>query len=160
MDVLAILCTTVAALIIYDAHKRDSERSLAIASTRDSVRAIQGQLDMRVVGERGAIGEKTYPPAIDADWFEGSRPVNALVSANRPWMETAAIEELSLRHPHDITINGGAGAMFWYNPVHGVVRARVPRTLTDRDAIALYNMVNGTAYGGASPMAQVGDSED
>jgi hypothetical protein len=34
--------------------------------------------------------------------------------------------------------------MFWYNPALGVVRARVPRTLSDAEALELYNEVNGT----------------
>ena len=43
-------------------------------------------------------------------------------------------------------LRGGRGAMFWYNPMKGIVRARVPETASDEAARALYAEVNGTAW--------------
>jgi hypothetical protein len=34
-------------------------------------------------------------------------------------------------------------AAFWYNPANGVVRARVPVTISDQRATELYNRING-----------------
>jgi len=51
------------------------------------------------------------------------------------------------------------GAMFWYNPARGVIRARVPRTLSDADAVALYNDVNRTKVVELSSIAITEDRE-
>jgi hypothetical protein len=49
--------------------------------------------------------------------------------------------------------------MFWYNPALGIVRARVPRTLSDADAIDTYNRVNGTAIRSLVEFAQAEDRD-
>ena len=37
-----------------------------------------------------------------------------------------------------------AVAQFWYNPRHGVIRARVPMAMSDAETLAIYNQVNGS----------------
>ena len=47
---------------------------------------------------------------------------------------------------HIPTFRGGRGAMFWYNPVRGIVRARVPDQTTDESTLSLYEQVNGESW--------------
>jgi len=145
LNVLGATAIAVAIAIVVDGRERESERIAAIAVTYDAVRMIQAQLDVRVALESGPPEERAFPQSISPAWFEGERPANQLVGQDRHWVEVAADNERELRHPRDPTVRGGQGAMFWYNPALGIVRARVPRTLTDADALALYNQVNGTS---------------
>lgn len=151
-DVLIVVGLSAIGFAIYDSMRHDEERATAIASTRANVRAIQAQLDLYVAGESVSINDQRFPNAISADWFDGVRPLNTLLGVDRPWVELASIDELARTHPTDVTVGGGDGAMFWYNPARGVVRARVPRTLTDAEAIRIYNEVNETDYEG--PMTE------
>ena len=71
---------------------------------------------------------------------------NKLAKDNSPWIELAMPGELDRNHPNDPTFRGGRGAMFWYNPVRGIVRARVPDQTTDEATFALYESINGDAW--------------
>ncbi|MFO0827535.1 MAG: hypothetical protein U0572_05235 [Phycisphaerales bacterium] len=159
INLLAAICFAAAIVIVVDGSERAAEREEAIAQTRDAVRMLQVELDVHVAVESGPLGERKYPSSISPAWFEAQRPVNALLRADSPWVEVAAADEIGLRHPRDPTVEGGHGAMFWYNPALGVVRARVPRTLTDADAIALYNQVNGTSIVGLKAISQAEDRD-
>lgn len=67
------------------------------------------------------------------------------MTPDRPWLEVAPAADADLLHPRvRVTIDEGLAA-FWYNPFQGVVRARVPVLVSDTDATALYNRVNGTS---------------
>jgi hypothetical protein len=147
-DVLIVVGLSAIAFAIYDSMRHNEERAAAISATKVSVRTIQAQLDLYVAGESISINDQRFPSAISAEWFDGVRPVNTLLGVDRPWVELASFEELARTHPLDVTVGGGDGAMFWYNPARGIVRARVPRTLTDAEAIRIYNEVNETTYEG------------
>ena len=70
--------------------------------------------------------------------------MNDLVTPERPWLEVAPASQKDLDHPPvRMTITDEIAA-FWYNPGTGIVRARVPVTVSDRRATELYNSINGT----------------
>ena len=142
LDILLILALGVLAAIVFDRKAIEANRDRAVDVTRTSVRAMQAMLDLQVALGRSSLEDAVYPAKIDPSWFGERRPTNELVGDSQRWLDIAPLAERSLRHPRDITVDGG-GAMFWYNPALGVVRARVPRTLSDAEAIALYNAVNG-----------------
>ena len=73
-------------------------------------------------------------------------PLNWLSNARAPWIEYALPGELSRDHPRVPTFRGGRGAMFWYNPTRGVIRARVPESASDEASRALYAEVNGVDW--------------
>ncbi len=73
-------------------------------------------------------------------------PINWLSNARAPWIEYALPGELSRDHPRVPTFRGGRGAMFWYNPARGVIRARVPESASDEASRALYAEVNGVDW--------------
>ena len=92
------------------------------------------------------LNEFGYPHQIDPSWFNGTGARNKLAKDNSPWIELAMPGELDRNHPNDPTFRGGRGAMFWYNPVRGIVRARVPDQTTDEATFALYESINGDAW--------------
>jgi len=84
-----------------------------------------------------------YPPRLKRQWFDDV-PRNVLVAADQPWLDVAPKADRQ-RHPPDPVITSERQAGFWYNPSHGVIRARVPRRLTDAKMLELYNTLNGTS---------------
>ncbi len=58
-------------------------------------------------------------------------------------MDVATTAEAMRRHPRVWQVEqGGDEAMFWYNPMQGVVRARVPVQRSKEMARELYTQVN------------------
>lgn len=143
-DAMIVIAGTVLALIVIDYRHRVAQRELAVNSTRAAVRILQANIDLHAALARESGGPVLYPDLIETLWFEEEVPTNHLIDTNSPWVEIAAEDERGLRHPRNPTVDGGHHAMFWYNPALGIVRARVPRTLSDAEAVSIYNEVNGT----------------
>lgn len=143
-DAMILVGGAVLAYIVVDYRHRVAQDALSLDATRSAVRLMQANVDLHTAIERGSLESIAFPPEIETIWFDEEVPRNHLLSGNRPWVEIAAADEIGLRHPRDPTVEGGQHAMFWYNPALGVVRARVPRTLADSDALTLYNEVNGS----------------
>lgn len=143
-DAMIVIAGAVLAVIVIDFRHRVTQREMAVNNTKAAVRVLQAHVDLHAALDRSNIEDVTFPPMIEALWFEEDVPTNQLLDSTSPWVEVAAEDERGLRHPRNPTTDGGHHAMFWYNPTLGIVRARVPRTLADADAIALYNEVNGT----------------
>lgn len=157
VDVLVVLASVTLVVILYESRAREARRELAVNVTRAAVRMLQAEIDLQTaLAERSLVG-RAFPASIDPAWFEGECPNNLLVDSDRPWLELAAVGERSLRHPCDPTVEGGKGAMFWYNPALGIVRARVPRMLSDEESAAIYNDVNGTRLIELNGFALVGE---
>lgn len=126
------------------------QSSLSESSDIERTQAAISRLDAEV-GIRSALGgpdlnEYGHPPSLDPDWFEGAMPLNALAAGDTPWIEIAIPGEWSRDHPRDPTLDGGRGAMFWYNPKRGLVRARVPAQASDESSQSLYAAVNGSEW--------------
>jgi hypothetical protein len=104
----------------------------------------------------GATGTLRFPETVDPSWFAGNPPRNDLLGSAHPWVEVAPMNQRQMQHPPDRVAASAGAASFWYNPHLGVVRARVPMSESDQDALAEYNKVNGTmlddlyASGGSS----------
>lgn len=143
-DAMIVVGGAVLTVIVVDYRHQVAEDLLATDATRSAVRLMQANVDLHTAIERGSMESVAFPSTIDTLWFDEEVPTNHLLNGRRPWVEIAAEDELTLRHPRNPTAEGGQHAMFWYNPALGVVRARVPRKLSDADALALYNEVNGT----------------
>jgi hypothetical protein len=143
-DAMIVIAGAVLAVIIIDHRNRVAAREIALTHTRAAVRVLQANVDLHAALARESSGAVAYPQLIETLWFEEEVPTNLLLDSNRPWVEIAGENELGLRHPRNPTVDGGHHAMFWYNPALGVVRARVPRTLSDAEALTIYNEVNGT----------------
>jgi hypothetical protein len=158
IDALAIAALAAACLIVVSETRRTKSYDDRATLTRSAVQSIQSKVRVRSTMADVAINPAGFPIQVDPAWFEDGTPENAL-APGRPWIEIADESEWGLRHPRNPTLEGGAGAMFWYNPALGIVRARVPRTLSDADAIDTYNRVNGTAIRSLVEFAQAEDRD-
>lgn len=158
IDALAIAALAAACLIVSSEWKRTREQEDLVTLTRSAVQSIQSKVRVRATMADVAINAAGFPNEVNPAWFDDGTPKNAL-AAGRPWIEIADESEFGLRHPRNPTLEGGAGAMFWYNPALGIVRARVPRALSDADAIVTYNAVNGTAIRSLVEFAQAEDRD-
>lgn len=142
-DAMIVCGGTVLTVIVLDYRHRVAQAALAVDATRSAVRLMQANIDLHTAIERGSLENVAFPATIDTLWFDEEVPTNHLLRGKRPWVEIAAEDEIALKHPRNPTADGGQHAMFWYNPALGIVRARVPRTLSDAEALELYNEVNG-----------------
>jgi len=146
IDVLVVGSAAIAlmtALRLYETHLEEQN---AVDSTRAALMTIRSE-----VGIRSALGGKDlnefgHPMNVDTTWFDHVPTRNVLASEHAPWIELAMPNELARNHPTDPTLRGGRGAMFWYNPVRGIVRARVPDQTTDEATLSLYEAVNGDEF--------------
>ncbi len=100
--------------------------------------ALQGVLWQSENEEAGA-----YPPQVMPEWFNQNVPNNPFLSEDRPWIDIAPADDYN-EHPPDPLVDAGNQAAFWYNPNNGIVRARVPRQVSDRLTLSLYNSINHT----------------
>lgn len=87
-----------------------------------------------------------YPPQVRPEWFKDAMPSNPLVRGDRPWINIAPADDLNDQPPDPLAEEPDQAA-FWYNPNLGIVRARVPRQVSHRLTLELYNRVNGTSLG-------------
>lgn len=140
--VAVMLAAVLAGVIIH--NREQDEQMLAVETTRTSLRQIDRQLALRIALEQVDLTDTGHPRTIDPSWFQGELPRNMLLDAARPWMDIAGLEDRDRVHPLNIAATDGKVAAFWYNPYQGVVRARVPQALTDREMLDLYNRVNAT----------------
>ncbi|MEM1212872.1 MAG: hypothetical protein AAGI68_11320 [Planctomycetota bacterium] len=88
--------------------------------------------------------------AVQPAWFGERLPLNILLDADHPWIDLAPPGDRA-EHPPDPVIRRGDQAGFWYNPMLGVFRARVPQQATERQTLELYNRLN-TAELAALPL--------
>lgn len=122
----------------------DLNQTHRVGRVADEVRRFELEIKLRSAAEGAKLTGRGWPETVDPEWFKGDPPRNTLLSADRPWVEVASVEQSHLMHPpvRIGTTNDIAG--FWYNPYQGVLRARVPFTVNDEEAIRLYNRLNGT----------------
>lgn len=120
--------------------RRDKE----VQGVRDGLRSFEQMLAMRAAAKDTPLTKTGWPQSMEAQWFNGSPPVNTLVTPARPWVEIATPEEAHLRDPNIRVAADYRTAGFWYNPHLGIVRARVPYEINDEKARDLYNEINGT----------------
>ncbi len=136
-----VLAALLAGILLHQRHEQQVQRD--IESLRANVRLIQQQVMLQAALERVPRNEYGFPITIDPQWFGDMVPRNPLLGNDRPWMEVAGADEARLTHPLVRTGDHPSTASFWYNPITGTVRARVPHTVSDARTLELYNFVNG-----------------
>lgn len=139
LDLITLDCLLTVLLAMVAHHRREGELQQGVEAARSSVERIQAEVDLlRAIG-----GSDGSPPSIDPRQFAEGVPRNPLLDGDRPWIDLARPGEITLRHPRVWQVGEGNEAMFWYNPVQGIVRARVPRQASEERARRLYAEVNG-----------------
>jgi len=146
IDLLVILVVAAGLGFALHLYQESLERKSAIESTQAAISSIEAEIDIRSALANATLNEFGHPPSIDPEWFSGLEPRNALAPATAPWIEIALEAELGRDHPKNPTFHGGRGAMFWYNPNKGIVRARVPEQVSDASARELYAQINGVSW--------------
>lgn len=138
--VLATLLAIIAGAVLH--HRAVSRERAAVQEVRSDIRRIEQELKMRAATGSVEVNGRGWPVEIDANWFGDNPPKNRLISTNRPWLEIAPPAHAELIHPSIRIAFDESVAAFWYNPANGIVRARVPQTVSDRRATELYNRIN------------------
>lgn len=136
-----VLAALLAGILIHQQHEQQRQRD--VQAVRANVRIIQQQVMLQAALERVPRNEYGFPITIDPEWFGDLVPRNPLLGPGHPWMEIASPDESRLVHPAIRTADKTSLACFWYNPITGVVRARVPHEVSDESALEMYNFVNG-----------------
>lgn len=128
-------------------HRHEQSMQLQrIEAVQAALRAIHIQATYHAGLGEAQLSRLGHVQRIDVAWF-GNRPTNVLTGPDRPWMDHATDTEQERWNPPTIVCDEDhpAAAMFWYNPLYGVARARVPRQMSDQATVELYNLVNGTS---------------
>lgn len=145
VDIAAILlvaAVTVGVVYVRLDQQRDQATERAV---RADVQRFGQEVQKRAATGETDINARGWPVTIDPAWFGGNPPQNPLLSADRSWVEVATPEQAYLLHPEVRVAADNTLAAFWYNPYQGVVRTRVPATLSDERALAMYNRLNQCA---------------
>lgn len=137
---LVLLIGLGSGVVWWQQEKREEQAKLD-KTTADTQR-LEREVRFRAATKTGELNARGWPVTVDPAWFELDPPQNLVVSEDRPWVEIAGEEEAGLLHPLVRMTLDEHKAAFWYNPYQGVVRARVPISMTDDQATAMYNAVN------------------
>ncbi|HMN40466.1 MAG TPA: hypothetical protein PKE29_06435 [Phycisphaerales bacterium] len=120
---------------------RNQSDSLVRKTATDTQR-LEREIRFRAATKAVALNPRGWPATVDPTWFDTDPPVNSVVGPAHPWVEVAQEDEAGLMHPRVRMTLDEKVAGFWYNPYQGVVRARVPVSVSDDQATAMYNAVN------------------
>lgn len=141
---IMVLIALTGAVGAYLYHRAAVEREhLLVDGTRNAVIDIAQRVRYLKATDRIELNEFGWPEVIDPKWFKGEPPRNTMLPARHPWLEVASTLDSALDHPvQRVAINERLAGL-WYNPAKGIIRARVPQTVSDEKAIELYNRING-----------------
>lgn len=142
-------------------HLHDRARQVEVEHIASEVRRFEQVIKLHAATNEVELTGRGWPTTINPSWFGGDAPANTLLSPDRPWVEVAAVEEAHLLHPNNRIASDSTVSMFWYNPYQGVIRTRVPPTISDRRALNLYNRLNRTELTSIFPTeAPSGETSD
>lgn len=152
LDTLVALMVTgiFAGVVMYRQTEQRVEAD--VEQTFESVRQLQQQVLLQSQLGDVDLNRRGYPMTIDPAWFT-MLPDNHLVGAGHPWVEIAPGWQGDLKHPPDPVAATPDHARFWYNPSTGRVRARVPASMGDQEALEVYNRVNDSEMQSLHPAA-------
>lgn len=140
---LAALLAVIAGVAL---HRRNVTRQRAeVVVVRHDVHRMERTIRVKAATGEVEVNGRGWPIDVDPAWFGDNPPHNPLLTPNRPWLEIASPDRASLEHPQVRIAFDRSVAAFWYNPANGVVRARVPVTVSDRRAVELYNSINSAS---------------
>lgn len=140
-SLVAIMLVMILAGVVLHVQQ-DRTRSAQSEEVRNNVRWIKREFQLKTVLKEVELNEHGHPLTVDPTWFEGKLPDNSLLGKGYPWMEIASAGQKDLAHPMNPVATDFSIAKFWYNPANGAVRARVPATISDEDALEMYNFIN------------------
>lgn len=141
--ILMLVVTLLIGVVSY--RKASERRERELATVRQALAQFDDKLALQSVlwqSEEEDAGE--FPPQVMPEWFKDDMPSNPLASGDRPWLDIAPAGDYRDQPPDPLAEDAGQAA-FWYNPNLGIVRARVPRQVSHRLTLELYNKVNGTS---------------
>jgi hypothetical protein len=115
------------------------------SSTLAARRALEREVRIRAAMGNTALNPRGWPKTIDPAWFGLAPPRNAYIATGHPWVEVATAEQKDLLDPPIRQALTRDVASYWYNPSNGAIRARVGSSVTDAQAIDLYNRLNGSS---------------
>lgn len=142
---LAVLVAAVGVIIVTSYQADRDAQADAVDSARFALRQVEQALQLHATVHDSALNAHGFPHLIDPAWFDPNDiPRNTLLSTDHPWIEIAGDDQAHLLHPPVRLANSPSVAGFWYNPVLGIVRARVPVQINDKAATDMYNQLNGT----------------
>lgn len=144
-NVMALACLAGLIVVLVWVARQEQDEKKRIERTTEAVRLIEQTLKLQALSVDVEVNRRGWPLSVDAAWFDGAEPHNLLLTGTRPWIELAGPDESELREPVVRQATSEAHAEFWYNPATGSVRARVPVTVSDDEAVRLYNTVNNAS---------------
>ncbi len=136
---IVIVCVLAGVALHY---KRERRFEQDVSMTRKEVRRFQAQIMVQSALEKVPMSQRGYPLLIEPRWFGENLPRNLLLGPAYPWVEIASVDQYGRTHPARRMATDRKQAQFWYNPHSGVVRARVPDSVSDATALRLYNEIN------------------
>ncbi len=143
--ILMLVVTLLIGVVSY--RKAAERRQRELSTVRQGLAHFDDKLAFQSVlwlSEQEDAGE--FPPQVLPEWFKDDMPNNPLAAGDRPWIDIAPAGDFQDQPPDPLAEDAGQAA-FWYNPNLGIVRARVPRQVSHRLTLELYNQVNGTTLG-------------
>lgn len=144
VDFFAVITLIGLGAAIFYTQKDRYQQQIAMEQVSQAVRMFDLKIKYHAATEGAELTTRGWPVTIDPAWFEGSVPRNPMLSGDRPWLEIAGPVDADLQHPRLRMAVDSTLASFWYNPYNGALRARVPVTASDQEALEMYNAVNRT----------------
>ena len=147
---LLLLLASIGAGVLWYQMDRNNHAAELEKATAETQR-LEREVRFRAATKAVELNQRGWPLTVDPMWFEGSPPKNVLVGdgarGERPWLEIAPPEDAHLTHPPIRMTLSDDMAGFWYNPYQGVIRARVPVSVSDDAATVMYNTINQVSLG-------------
>jgi len=147
--ILIMLGAVVALVVVRPASVEGAQdHHVAVAEVQASLTSIRRHVLLHATLAQDSHRVRGHPPRIEPEWFTNGLPRNPWFDDRQPWVEIAPANPLARDvgriHPPCIVALEPTDGTFWYDPVSGIIRARVPAGLMDDEAIALYNEANDT----------------
>ena len=139
---IALMLLTIGAGVAWRTTTARSESKTRLTA-RESVIQLQQQIHLQAA-TLPSDGTRRFPESIEPEWFEDGVPRNALLGAGHAWVEVDLEADINQEHPESPIAYDKTHAEFWYNPLNGLIRARVPSGTSEARAVATYNDVNET----------------